>query len=367
MSRRITNDLFVVALLSFLWLPIPLLAQSNAGFVQGLWYDRETLLAEVPTRIYAAIRNNTGADLTGTVEFYVNEKQIERSNVAALNNRIIESWADWRPRYGTSTIRAVISRTEITSTASGTSAVQVVSAVTEDVVFVDYDTDGDGIPNRRDTDDDNDGISDTKEREDGTDPLDPNSPAPAPENNEAGAQEKNQTSETSNEQVDDPTEEGTEPKGLERYLTNSPANATFGRITDAVNSTRSRLDTYRETRNAEIRDKQSIMPEPAAENPSLETNATTSSSTATSKNEPGRGIQDNEIERIQALAPQDTDSWLAAIWKFVSRNVQNAYTFILFMISSLLAHPALVQLLLLLLILYGTYRLARKYGRRKNV
>lgn len=362
MQKRVTNGASVLVGLCLLVFPLFGNAQSNAGFVKGLWYDRETLIAGEQVRIYAAIRNNTGADLTGTVEFFVNEKRIERNNVAALNSRIIESWADWKPAYGTSTVRAVISRTEITTTASGTTAVSVVSALTEDIVFVDYDTDGDTIPNQTDTDDDGDGISDTKEKENGTDPLDPTSPPPETE------EDSNSTQETDapKPEEEDTGEEGDAPDGLERYLTNSSADATFERITDIVNDTRSQLDTYRETRSQRIEEERNgttVLKKPSSE---VDINSSSTASSTEAKGDGGSTIKQNEIQRIQAQAPNDADGWLATVWKFISRNLQNLYTFVLFILSSYLAHPALVQLSLLFLLLFGIYKLAQKFGKRKS-
>ena len=145
--------------------------EFNAGIVKGLWYDQELFFADEPIRMYVAVRNNTGADLKGAVEFFVNGERIERNFIDALNGRIVESWADWTPKYGTSTVSASLSRTEITSTASGTKSVTLRSTIAEDMIFVDLDTDKDDIGNAEDTDDDGDGESDTEELEKGTDPL----------------------------------------------------------------------------------------------------------------------------------------------------------------------------------------------------
>ena len=192
---------WVLSLVLFgaLFVPVPVYAQEfNAGFVQGLWYDTETIFADKPVRIYIAIRNNTGADLTGTVEFFDNDKRIERNNVSALNGRIIESWADWTPSFGTHTLSATLSRIELHVVGSSTQAVEVVSALAEDTFFVDFDTDGDGIGNEDDKDDDGDGKSDKEEIEAGTDPLVYDAP---PENdsstNEKGSDDSNESSSSS--------------------------------------------------------------------------------------------------------------------------------------------------------------------------
>jgi hypothetical protein len=167
--------------LVLLFLAIPLCVsyaqEFNAGIVQGLWYSQDTVFAGDTVRIYVAIRNNTGSDLSGTVEFFDGDKRLERKNVQALDGRIIESWADWTPTYGTHTLSANLARTELHKVGSSTQAVEVTSALAEDVLFVDYDTDKDTIGNEDDADDDGDKISDAQEKQNGTDPLVANTPA----------------------------------------------------------------------------------------------------------------------------------------------------------------------------------------------
>lgn len=336
-------------------------AQTNAGFVQGLWYDSETLTEGQPTRIYAAIRNNTGGDLTGTVEFYINGDRIERNNVSALSNRIVESWADWIFSQGTSTVTAVMSRTEVTSTASGTRAVSVVSAELSEKVYVDFDTDGDGIPNQKDPDDDGDGIPDEEELKNGSDPLDPDSPKP--QTSETDDEAESETEETEN----DTNTSGAREAGLERYTDDGGAiDATLRTITEVVNTTRDRVDEYRDTRTKRIKEERGeafdIVP-----NANIDSNQSTSSSaTSTSTRSRGSTINQDEVRRVQQSVPKDAEGWLAAIGKFVKINLQNLYSLILFLFSTYLSRPALVQLTLLLIILYAIYRLARKLGTRKT-
>ena len=88
------------------------IAAAQVGFIDGLWFSTDTITADTPLRVYAAIRNHSGTDITGTVIFYVNDTAIKQQSIAALDNRVIEAWADWLPRTGTYTVRAVF--TDIT-------------------------------------------------------------------------------------------------------------------------------------------------------------------------------------------------------------------------------------------------------------
>lgn len=336
--------------------PTVTLASNNAGIVRGLWYSEENFFAGEPLRVYVAIRNNTGSDLSGTVEFFVNNKKIERSNIDALDGRIIESWADWTPTYGTSTITATLSRTEISSTASGTRAVEATSALAEDIIFVDYDTDQDGIGNLEDKDDDGDGKTDLEEKAAGTDPLRYDEP-PRTDKSETGEQTAEANSNDSTTAVNsgsynhsyenNPTGAS---EGLEQFLTPSRADTMLNSVTDVVRTTKKKLDDYRAERQQQI--------DPPA--PS-----------EVKVNEDGFG----EIERIskdkkkaQESKPvaEKPEGFFGDLLTFLGNIISGVYTVILGALSFALGYPALIQIILLILILYITYRLARKFGRRPN-
>lgn len=342
--------------ISALLLPLLTSAQSNAGFVQGLWYDSESIFVDEPVRIYAAIRNNTGGDLSGTVEFYINGNRIERRSVAALNNRIIESWTDWTPRYGTSTIKATLSRTEISSTASGTRSVSVVSALTEDIIFVDYDTDHDGIGNQSDQDDDNDGISDEAERRNGTNPLVFDDPGSTNETTDTTSSDASQNT-SSSETTDD-------PEGLEQYITNETVVAPLSQITDIINRTRQSLDTYRDDRASKRAD-EAATPRIVSGNNShlLETDQPFSTTSIPL-------LETTEISsfgtQTRTLAAEPPKGFWQQTWSVITSLFDGLYTFVLSLTSLFLWHPALVQLVLLLLSLLLVYKVAKRLGGRKG-
>ena len=310
---------------------------SNAGIVNGIWFSEENIFTNETVRIYVAIRNNTGSDLSGTVEFFVNGKRIERNNISALDGRIVESWADWTPTYGTSTITANLARTEISSSASGTTAVQLTSTLAEGTFFIDFDTDKDGIGNLIDEDDDNDGISDKEESENGTDPL--TFTEPRVEESKEEENIENPTEENEN------AEENGTPSGLEQYLVPSRANLMLSNITDVVNRTKRQIDDYRESRLTEQENQNQV------ENISV--------------NEDGFG----EIKRISkdenaAPVAKKPEGFFGDLITFAGNVFSGVYTVLLNVLSFLLSYPAVIQLLLLFSILYTTYRLAKKFGSR---
>lgn len=299
----------IVWLVIFLVAPLTTEAVENAGIVDGIWLSDPQPVENQPVRVYVAIHNTTSGDLEGTVHFRVNDQLLDTMRINALSGRIIESWADWVPVAGTSTITVNLRRTELASNASGTQSVAVVQPLTERVIFIDTDTDGDGVGNQHDADDDNDGQTDEAERAAGTDPLvydAPPEPAPAPTATE------NPTSATRVA-----TSSATPARGLESVVEADAAQHTLARTTEFIQASKARLDAYREKRGA---------------------TATGSSSTSTER----------------AAAEQ---SALHAIGGAM-------YTGLLATLSWLLNYPALIQLLLLLLLLYLLYRVARYYGRR---
>lgn len=320
---------------------------SNAGIVRGLWYDQETFFAGETVRVYVAVRNNTGADLSGTVEFFVNGNKIERNNIAALDGRIIESWADWTPDYGTSSISATLSRTELSSTASGTKAVEVVSALAEDVVFIDYDTDKDGLGNLVDKDD-GDGITDQDEKNAGTDPLVYNK-----QNSEVNSSE---TSGSTTTAINRSSEGNTydnhtgASEGLEQFLTPSRADTVLGNVTETIHATKQKLDDYIKTRQQQS-NKQTVK--------------------NIKVNQDGFG----EIERVSSEERKDVESkptaekpsgFFGDILTIFGKIFSSIFTVVLAALSFVLGYPALIQLFLLFLILYVMYRLAKKAGSRPS-
>lgn len=337
--------LFLLLLLS----PLVTSAQEfNAGIVQGLWYSSDTILAGKPVRIYVAIRNNTGADLTGRVEFFADDKLIERNTVSALDGRIIESWADWTPTKGEHTITASFSRIELSTVGSSTQAIEVTSALAEDTVIVDIDTDGDGVGNTIDTDDDGDGQSDEEEKENGTDPLVYDEPQ-----EEEIVTEEEDTKEDGNDQKTETSERAAPTSsngsaGLERFLTPSPARTALTSVTDTVLETKRNLDAYRTERDKKIEAKNNPL--------------------AIEVNDGGFGeVTRTKANEREIRKPEFKEgSFISSAMQAIGNIVRFCYGGILAGISFFLGHPILVQLVLLFGILFGIYKLAKKYGARKS-
>lgn len=325
--------------LTFFFIPLLTLAQAfNAGFVQGLWYSEETFFAEEPVRVYVAIRNNTGEDLTGVVEFFDNEKRIGKSTVSALDGRIIESWVDWTPSYGDHTITAEIVKMELHSVGAETETIVVRSALAEDVLFVDRDTDGDGVGDQDDRDDDGDGVSDRVEQKNGTNPLVYDEPAAEPaEDRDTG----NETNETSDSAATD------EPIGLEQYLTPSRADHMLSSVTSYTQELKARLDGYRQTR--------------------AEQNSETVDSEGVTVNADGFGEitrTNSDDTKREKPTTEKPDGFMGDLFGFIASIFNGMYTGVLAVLSWTLAYPILIQLMLLFGILFMLYKVAKRIGGR---
>jgi len=327
-------------LIAFILLLLPAITNAdhiNAGFVQGIWYANDPVLAETPTRIYIALRNNTPHDLSGTVRFTDNGKRIGSSEVRALSGRLVEAWVDWTPSFGTHSINATISDAELHIIGGGTEAVDISGIVAESILFVDKDTDGDGIGDAKDDDDDNDSVPDDEEIEKGTDPNDPDS---FPEEEEEEVEEEDEV--TEGDEDGEAPEEPREPRGgLEKYIKQNPAHSMLAELTDTIQASKSDLDSYRTSRII-----------PGSDEPSEDVDKDTgTSSTDTeitrTKEEPKKGILTKILEGFMLL--------FFHLWSFV-----------LFIASLLLAFPALIEIVGLLLFLIILLRIVRRIARRRQ-
>lgn len=330
------RNLVIGFLFSLLFFPSLSHAEPvNIGFVQGLWYSEEPVFVGVPTRVYVAFRNNTPHDLTGTVRFTDNGVRIGSSYVNVLSGRIAEAWVDWTPTPGDHNIAVSLGDAELHVIGKNPEPVDIAGIVTEDAITVDRDTDGDKIGNLLDTDDDDDGVTDEDERARGTNPLVAN-PKPVTED----AAEPEEVPETPKKvAVETPAEDA---EGLEKYLPDGNGAAFVETVTEKVADTKKSLDAYREERNAELYKKEDAAP--------LTQTLGTSTENATitrSQIEPTRGIVESLLSGVSVL-------------------LKNVYTLVLWVFSGILAHPALVELVILIGILYLIYRTARRIGRRPN-
>ncbi|MEK7481056.1 MAG: thrombospondin type 3 repeat-containing protein [Patescibacteria group bacterium] len=164
----------ILVILFLLVTPLFSAAQGeiNAGFVSGLWYSRYPFFAGETVRLYAAIQNNSGFDIKGTVQFSNNDKLIGAQPFSAVNGRLVDAWVDWTPQKGVWRLGLTIVAAQKFEPGKDPEPITLTfSSFQKENVVVDGDADGDHMGDSQDTDDDNDSLSDREEKEHGTDSL----------------------------------------------------------------------------------------------------------------------------------------------------------------------------------------------------
>lgn len=312
---------------TLLVLSLPVYAEEiNVGFIQGVWYAHEPLIAGEPTRIYVALRNNSEHDLTGTVRFTDNGNRIGVAYVSALPGRIVEAWVDWTPGYGEHSIGATLTNAELHPIGGSVIRGEIANTLAQNEVFADLDTDSDDIPNEKDTDDDNDGVSDEAEIARGTDPL--------KENPKTIVQTEEEKGEQTEEKLSPNEPPGTH--GLEAYMPQGRASDAITSLTETIAETKETLDAYRAERRNDLKN--------------YFTRATIS-------------VTDNGATITRSRVAEDTN-FLTSVIQGSKALLSGIYSLILALVSKLLSFPALIELFLLLFMVYAIYRTARRFGRR---
>ncbi len=108
------KTVFLAVLLSWLLFPVHTLAETdapaamNAGFISGIWYSKNSFFIGDKIRIYSAMRNNSGYDIIGTINFYDGQSVIGSSDFSVVDGQLIERWTDWTVTPGTHNIYAKI-------------------------------------------------------------------------------------------------------------------------------------------------------------------------------------------------------------------------------------------------------------------
>lgn len=132
-----------------------------------LTFDPASGIVEKQTiKIYATVRNNGTVDLIGTVKFFVDGAQISIDQPVSVKQGSIpdEVFINWITTPGNHIVISQLYPYERNGDNPNNN-------IAEKKLYVDYDTDGDGVGNLLDTDDDNDGLSDEAEKALGTSPT----------------------------------------------------------------------------------------------------------------------------------------------------------------------------------------------------
>ncbi len=167
----------IVNILFFILLLMPCLGRTqdkgnvNVGIIPAnIWYYPSKFFAGETVKIYTAIFNNSGQDISGIVVFYNNNQEIGQSKVKlSAQEKIKEVSINWEARVGEQIIQAKIVNLKIIQNGEEREINLPDIQVAENKIFIDKDMDGDDIGDKMD-ENDNDGISDEIEKEQELDP-----------------------------------------------------------------------------------------------------------------------------------------------------------------------------------------------------
>jgi hypothetical protein len=139
--------------------------------------------------------------------------------------------------------------------------------------------------------------------------------------------------------------EGDSPEGLERFLDDSPAENVLSSVTTYIATAKQNIDEYRQERK--------------------EKQKQTASTTKEAVNADGFG----EITRATTsdsgtFSGFDFGDFFTSVFKLIGVIFSTVYTLVLAAVSFVLAHPMLVQVGILILILFLLIKFASKFGRR---
>lgn len=147
---------------------------ADAITLTSLYFRTTPPVRGVANRIYVMLKNTGSSDATRYVRL---SYQAGSTTVPVGSAKLVEIIAN-------GTTDGIFSDITLTVDGNITFIIDVFptqtdvtnntpSATYTSTVFVDWDNDGDGIPNSTDSDDDNDGVSDVQETTNGTDPFNP--------------------------------------------------------------------------------------------------------------------------------------------------------------------------------------------------
>ena len=153
---------FLPLLIAFLWIT-PVLAQDfnrDLALEEGSIRTQNNVIVGRTVRIYATVKNNSDTDLFGTVKFYDEEHQEfigQDQPVSVVAGSTDDVFVDWEAKnVGSYPISARVIPWEDEGDDPENNK-------TTTNIYVDIDSDGDGMPNSQDPDDDNDGVPDNSD------------------------------------------------------------------------------------------------------------------------------------------------------------------------------------------------------------
>lgn len=146
--------LLISLLLTFVAAPVYAASGDLAMEDASVWFSSSQFLEGQNVRIWASVQNNSPSDLLGSVRFTSKDGIIDSDQaISALAGKTDEVFVDWTPpSYGEYVITVTVIPWDGSSDNPDNNVVQK-------SVYVEQDTDRDGVANTSDSDKDGDGVS----------------------------------------------------------------------------------------------------------------------------------------------------------------------------------------------------------------
>jgi hypothetical protein len=129
--------------------------EVNAGIASGVWFSEFPFFDGQEVSVKTAFQNNSGETIFGTATFYEENSEIGTLEFNVATGKLIELSHKFTASYGDKTFSVSID----------TEGDVVSQTARSYEIFIDLDTDGDGVGNEEDLDDDGDGINDSEDSE----------------------------------------------------------------------------------------------------------------------------------------------------------------------------------------------------------
>jgi hypothetical protein len=153
-------------------------AASQDEILFGIWFSNSKAFSKKAIRLYISLTNQSGFDVTGTIEVYDNGVLVGRQDVLMVNGRFTDWWINQPDRvftYGDHIFDIRLVKSFIWEVGKPPREIVFKNSSFTQKKFMDRDTDGDELGDLEDPDDDNDNVSDEEELALGLDPKSKNS------------------------------------------------------------------------------------------------------------------------------------------------------------------------------------------------
>lgn len=110
LRKYFLNIIYLTLITAVTLFPYLVHGEGMTGFIdRNIWHTPETYHAGDTVRIYTALINTTGENVTGTVTFYVNDEKLGARDFSMRENDPVSfTWYDWVAEDGSHAFRAQV-------------------------------------------------------------------------------------------------------------------------------------------------------------------------------------------------------------------------------------------------------------------